>query len=137
VTQEKISIENAKTIDELFEPVPRRETGGQLYTWDPEGGPEKKGELKMHTVRVGVSDGQFSELVRAEGLDVNTMVVTGVVMPQTQANRPGQNLFGQPQRGNPGGMTPGNFGMPGGGGGGNPGGGRGGGGGGGGRGGGN
>lgn len=121
MTEAKRDLQGAKTIDELFEPIPRRETQGQLYTWDPEGGPNKKGELKQHTVRVGVTDGQFSELVRADGLDVNTMVVTGVVMPQTSANRPGQNnLFGNQPGRNPGGMTPagpGGFGGGGGGGG--------------------
>jgi HlyD family secretion protein len=127
VTEAKVDLQNATKIDELFPPVPRREGPGQLFTWD-----EEKKELKQYQVRVGVSDGSFTELVRAEGLDFNTMVVTGVVMPQTAANRPGQggNLFGQPNMGGRGGgMTPGGGGPGGGGpGGGGGGGGRGGGG---------
>jgi HlyD family secretion protein len=117
---------NAEKIDELFEPVQRPEQRATVYTWNPGKTPP---ELKQVNVRLGVTDGTFSELLSGE-LQVDQQVVTGVIIPQAQRpNQPGQSIFGQPQRGGPGGLTPGGFGNPGGGGGG--GGGRGGGGGGG------
>ena len=117
---------NAEKIDELFEPVQRPEQRATVYTWNPGKTPA---ELKQVNVRLGVTDGTFSELLSGE-LQVDQQVVTGVIIPQAQRpNQPGQSIFGQPQRGGPGGMMPG--GGPGGGGPGGGGGGRGGGGGGG------
>jgi HlyD family secretion protein len=119
---------NAEKIDELFEPVQRPEQRASVYTWNPSKTPA---ELKQVNIRLGVTDGTFSELLSGE-LQVDQQVVTGVIIPQAQRpNQPGQSIFGQPQRGGPGGMMPG--GGPGGGGpgGGGGGGGRGGGGGGG------
>ena len=125
VNEEKKALD-AQKIDELFEPIVRREQPGTVWTWD-----EEKKELKEHRITVGVTDGSFSEIVRGDGIEAGMQVVTGVVMPQTNANRPGQggNIFGQQPGRNPGGMMPGNFGNPGGGGPGGGGGGRGGGGG--------
>lgn len=119
---------NAEKIDELFEPVQRPEQRASVYTWAPSKTPP---ELKQVNIRLGVTDGTFSELL-SDNLQVDQQVVTGVIIPQAQRpTQPGQSIFGQPQRG-PGGMTPGGFGNPGGGGpGGGGGGGRGGGGGGG------
>jgi|RhiMethySRZTD1v2_1073278.scaffolds.fasta_scaffold17534_2 HlyD family secretion protein len=118
---------NAEKIDELFEPVQRPEQRASVYTWAPSKTPP---ELKQVNIRLGVTDGTFSELL-SDNLQVDQQVVTGVIIPQAQRPaQPGQSIFGQPQRGMPGGMTPGGFGNPGGGGpGGGGGGGRGGGGG--------
>jgi len=118
---------NAAKIDELFEPVQRPEQRASVYTWAPSKTPP---ELKQVNIRLGVTDGTFSELL-SDNLQVDQQVVTGVIIPQAQRPaQPGQSIFGQPQRGMPGGMTPGGFGNPGGGGpGGGGGGGRGGGGG--------
>jgi HlyD family secretion protein len=111
-------------IDELFAPVQRPEQRASVYTWSPSKTPP---ELKQVNVRLGVTDGTFSELLSGD-LQVDQQVVTGVILPMAQRpNQPGQSIFGQPQRGGPGGMTPGGF-DRGGGGGGNPGGGGGGGG---------
>jgi HlyD family secretion protein len=103
---------NAEKIDELFEPVQRPEQRASVYTWNPSKTP---GELKQVNIRLGVTDGTFSELL-SDNLQVDQQVVTGVIIPQAQRpTQPGQSIFGQPQRGGPGGMTPGGFG-PGGGG---------------------
>ena len=114
----------AQKIDELFQPIPKRIEPGSVWTWDEAG---KK--LTEHRVFLGVTDGQFSELVNGE-IKVGQPVVTNVIIPQAARANSGQNSrFGGNQgRGNPGGMTPGNFGGgPGGGGGNNRGGGGGGG----------
>jgi hypothetical protein len=106
----------ADKIDELFEPVSRPEQRASVYTWNPTKNPP---ELKQVNVRLGVTDGTFSELLSGD-LQVDQQVVTGVILPMAQRpNQPGQSIFGGPQRG-PGGMTPGDRGGggPGGGGGG-------------------
>jgi HlyD family secretion protein len=129
----------ADKIDELWAPVQRTESTSQVYTWN-----EATKELKTIRVRLGVTDGSWSELIQVLGdgtLNVGDQLVTSVVLPASQLrpNQPGANpLFGnQPGMRNPGMGGPGGGGNPGGGGGGNPGGGGRGGGGGGGRGGGN
>jgi hypothetical protein len=118
----------ADKIDELFAPVQRPEQRASVYTYD---GTKTPPELKQVNIRLGVTDGTFSELL-SDNLQVEQQLVTGVILPMAQRpNQPGQSIFGQPQRGM-GGMTPGDRGGPGGGGnpgGGNPGGGGGGGGG--------
>ena len=118
-------------IDDYWAAVVRTNTPGAVWTWN-----EAAKELKQHPVRLGVSDGTFSELISGD-LKVGDQLVTGVILPASmRATTTGNPLLGgQPNR-NMGGMTPGG---PGGGGpgGGGAGGGRGGGGGGGGRGGGN
>jgi hypothetical protein len=120
---------DAQKIDELFAPVQRPEQRASVYTYD---GTKTPPELKQVNLRLGVTDGTFSELLSGD-LQVEQQVVTTVILPLAQRpNQPGQSIFGGPQRGM-GGMTPGDRGGPGGGpgGGGNPGGGGGGGGGGG------
>jgi hypothetical protein len=120
---------NADKIDELFKGVPKQISPASVWTWD-----EAKKELKQINIRVGVTDGTFSELVSGD-IQVGQQVVTNVILPQSRTTTQGNNPFlQQPGRGfgNPGGGPGG--GGPGGGGGGR---GAGGGGGGGGRGGGN
>jgi HlyD family secretion protein len=111
-------------IDDLFTPIPRKEEPGNVWTWD-----EAKKELREHRLRLGITDGQFSELLSGN-LTVGQAIVTGVIIPNLQP-RPGQQF----QQGNPlmGPQRGPGFGQPGGGRGGDGGGGRGGGGGGGGR----
>jgi hypothetical protein len=83
-----------------------------VWTWD-----EEKKELKEIQVRLGVTDGTFSELTSGD-LKVGDQLVTSVVLPRpTTPTLGGQNPFGQPQRGGPGGLQPGGGGNPGGGGG--------------------
>jgi HlyD family secretion protein len=117
----------AERIDDLVPPVPTRPTPGQVWTWDEAG---KK--LEAHRITLGITDGQFSQMVTGD-LKVGQQVVSNIIVPLTAAQRAQQqqSIFGNQQggRGGFGGPQPG-------GGGGNPGGGggqRGGGGGGGGR----
>lgn len=112
---------DAEKIDDLFTPIPKPDQPGNVWTYDPN---DKVQGLKEHKVRLGVTDGQFSEMLSGD-LTVGQQIVTGVIIPNA-APRPGQMQQGNPlmgpQRGQPG------FGPGGPGGGGNPGGGRGGGG---------
>jgi len=123
---------NADKIDELFAPVQRPTTRGQVWVYNDKAA-DPKDKLKQINVMLGLTDGQTSELIAGEGLGPGVMVVTGVVPPPSAIKAQQQNnLLGGPQRGGFGGQTPGGFGGPGGGpGGGGGGGGRGGGGGGG------
>ncbi len=107
----------ADKIDELFAPVMRAESRATVYTWAPTKTPP---ELKAVNIRLGVTDGTFSELLSGDAAS-RSAGRHGVMLPLAQRpNQPGQSIFGQPQRGNPGGMQPG-FGPGGpGGGGGNP-----------------
>jgi HlyD family secretion protein len=101
----------ATTIDALFGPLPRVESTGRAWVYV-----EK--QLKPVRVRLGISDGQNTELIEGDlqqGTDVVTNVALGNETRPAATNFP----FGQPNRG---GFGPGGFG-------GGPGGGRGGGGG--------
>jgi HlyD family secretion protein len=96
---------DAEKIDDLFTPVPRREEPGTVWTYDPN---DKVNGLKEHKLRLGVTDGQFSEILTGD-LQVGQQIVTGVIIPNAQP-RPGMqqgNPLMGPQRGNPGGMQPG------------------------------
>ncbi len=116
-----VTVKEGQKIDEFFQPVPRAESRNAVWTWD-----EAKKELKEIQVRLGVTDGTFSELVQGD-VKVGDQLVTTVTLPRPTAPTMGNNPFGgQQNRGGPGGFGPA---APGGGG--NPGGGRGGGGGGG------
>jgi hypothetical protein len=120
---------NASKIDDLFAAVPKRTQQSQVWLYDEKAAdPNKK--LRQVSVRLGLSDGQFSELMwSAEPLPPGTQVVASVTPPPSALPKPGtinNNIFQQGGRGGPGG---GGFGGPGGPGGGGPGGGGGGGGG--------
>ena len=104
----------ATTIDALFGPLPVVESVGRVWVY-------ADNQLKPLRVRLGITDGQSTELLEGEamheGMELVTNVTTGneTVRPATTNAFPG---FGQPQRfGGPGGFG-------GGGGGGNRGGGR-------------
>jgi HlyD family secretion protein len=100
---------NADKIDELYEPMPAQISPGQVWTWD-----EDKKELKQTNVRLGLTDGQFSELLSGD-VQVGQQIVTGVILPVTKSptNNNSNPLMG-PQRGGQPGFGPGG---PGGGGG--------------------
>jgi HlyD family secretion protein len=98
-------------IDESFAALQKVITPGAVWTWD-----EPTKTLKRIPLRLGVTDGTFTEVVSGE-VTPGMQVVTGVALP-VSATRPqgGQNsIFNQNQRGG----GPGGFGGgPGGGGGG-------------------
>ena len=96
----------ATTIDALFGPLPRVESTGRAYVYVDK-------QLKLVRLRLGISDGQTTELIEGElqqGTDVVTNVALGNETRPAATNFP----FGQPGRG---GFGPGGFGGgPGGGG---------------------
>ena len=84
--------QNATTFDALFGPLPATETFGQVWL-------NKDNKLQRVRVRLGISDGQQTELIQAldgelqEGTEVVTNVLTGAVRqtatPQGGAGFPG------------------------------------------------
>jgi HlyD family secretion protein len=93
-----------QTIDALFAPLPVVETRGRAWLF-------MNHELKPVNLRLGVSDGTYTELVSGE-LQANMEVVTGVTGLGTTRAQPGQGGSGNPLM--PGGRGPGGFGGPGG-----------------------
>jgi HlyD family secretion protein len=110
----------ATTIDSLFPPLPPVESRGRVYVYHKDEKDPTKKELKSINLRLGVTDGQVTQVIDAGELKEGSEVVTNVI---TQAAvRPG---FTGQQQGNPffqgpggGGRGPGGggFGGPGGGG---------------------
>ncbi len=86
----------ATSIDELFQPLPRPDARGTVWTWRAE-----SRELVSRPVRVGVSDGSVTELLEGD-LQPGDQLVTGVILPQLAAPASGANPLLGPQRGGPG-----------------------------------
>jgi hypothetical protein len=92
---------NATTIDSLFAPLPQVETRGRAWLYINK-------ELKMVNLRLGISDGTFTEVINDTELQPDMDVVTSVVTPEMAsrpANQQNQNNGNplMPQRGRPGG----------------------------------
>jgi hypothetical protein len=90
----------ATTIDSLFAPIQVQETRGTAWQYENK-------QLKMLRLRLGVSDGSFSEVLNETELPANAEVVismtTGLEQrPTTPGQQQGNPLMG-PQRGGPGG----------------------------------
>lgn len=92
-------------IDDLFTPVQQRNTFGSVWTWD-----ENAKKLDTKRVVVGITDGQFSQIVSGD-IKPGDEVVTNIVVPVSSAQRQQQqnSIFNQ-GRGGPGGFGPGGFG---------------------------
>ncbi len=86
----------ATTIDALFAPLPRTETVGRVFAYADR-------QLKPVRLRLGISDGQTTELIDGDLTEGNS-VVTNVVLPGQTSTRPPANAFPGfgPQRGNVG-----------------------------------
>jgi hypothetical protein len=99
----------ATTIDALFGPLPRVETTGRIWLFIDK-------HLKPVRLRLGVSDGQVTEVIEGtveEGTELVTNIASGETRPAAGA---GGFPFGQPGRGGfPGGGFPGGGGNRGGG----------------------
>lgn len=106
---------SAQSIDELFPPVVRNPTRGQVYVLVPPDATHKYGTLKRLDIMQGITNGTFTELVSGPAeLAVGTELVSNISMPWLAARTTGTtqgNPFSgqQPGRGQP-------MGMPGGGG---------------------
>ena len=113
----------ADSIDELFPPIVRNPTRGQVYILLPPDPGHKYGTLKRLDIMQGITNGTFTELVSGPPeLTVGTELVSNITMPWLAARTTGTtqgNPFSgqQPGRGMPGGGGPGGGGPGGGGGG--------------------
>ena len=88
----------ASTIDALFAPLPRTETFGRAFVYADM-------QLKPVRLRLGITDGQNTELIDGD-VQEGAGVVTNVVIPGQTSTRPAATAFpgfGQPQRGGFGG----------------------------------
>jgi HlyD family secretion protein len=98
----------AQTIDQLFGPLPTTESSGRVWV-------EANGQLKSVRVRLGITDGTYTELLSGE-LQAGQELVTAVVTPAQAAaaatrsplmpggpggGRPGQGMPMGGQRGGP------------------------------------
>jgi HlyD family secretion protein len=84
----------ADTIDALFAPLPPVESRGRVWTFNDK-------QLKPVDVRLGITDGTFTELLDGESLNADTQVVTGMTGLDTRAQTPAGagNPFQQGGRG--------------------------------------
>ena len=99
--------QSGEEIQELFKPLPTTQSPGRVWLFVDH-------QLKPVALRLGITDGTFTELVNGD-LQEGTEVVTGVtgIAPRaTAAAGAGNPLLGQQQRGGQGGFPggPGGFG---------------------------
>jgi hypothetical protein len=94
--------QGADTIDALFAPLPPVESRGRVWTFTDK-------QLKPVDVRLGITDGTFTELLEGESLSVDTQLVTGMTGLETRTQTPagGGNPFQQGGRGRGGRGGPG------------------------------
>ena len=99
-TQDASLASRGTTIDSLFGPLPTVETRGTAWQYENK-------QLKMIRLRLGVSDGSFSEVLNETDVPANAEVVTSMTTGLEQrTTTPGQqqnNPLMGPQRGGPGG----------------------------------
>ena len=88
---------DATSIDELFQPLPRPDARGTVWTWRAD-----TRELMSRPVRVGVSDGALTELIEGD-LQPGEELVSGVILPQGPTPTGAANPLMGPQRGGQGG----------------------------------
>jgi hypothetical protein len=93
----------ATTIDSLFAPIQILETRGTAWQYENK-------QLKMLRLRLGVSDGSFTEVLNENEVpptaEVVTSMTTGLEQRNTNQNQQNNPLMG-PQRGQPGRGGPG------------------------------
>jgi HlyD family secretion protein len=102
--QARSARERATTIDALFPPLDPVDSRGRVWTWDAD-----RKVLSPHSIRLGITDGQLTELLEGNVQD-GTQVVTHVVTQQSV--RPAgftQNPTANPFMQQPGGGRPGAF----------------------------
>jgi HlyD family secretion protein len=77
--------EDATTVDALFAPPPKADARATVWTWDDAGH-----RFVSIQVRVGVTDGQMTELLSGD-VQVGEELVTGVILPITTGAKPPAN----------------------------------------------
>jgi HlyD family secretion protein len=82
--------DGATTIDALFAPLPTIERRERVWTWGNK-------DLKPISVRTGISDGTWTELIEGSGIQQGTELVINVTTGLEPAARPGQAPGGGPQ----------------------------------------
>ena len=102
-SQSRTMASGATTIDSLFGPLPVVETRGTAWLYVNK-------QLKMVRLRLGITDGTFTEVLNEEELQPNMEVVTMMTTGLETRTAPGQggsqNPLMGPQRGGPGGRGP-------------------------------
>ena len=97
-TQSRTLTSGATTIDSLFGPLPTAESRGMAWLW-------MNKQLKPVRLRLGVSDGTYTEVLNEEELQPGMEVVLNVTTGLEPQARPGQggtnNPLMGPQRGGP------------------------------------
>jgi hypothetical protein len=86
----------AQTIDQLFGPLPVTETSGRVWL-------DASGQLKSVRVRLGITDGTYTELLSGE-LQPGQELVTAVVTPAQAAAAATRSPLMPGGRGGPGGF---------------------------------
>jgi hypothetical protein len=98
--QSRTMASGATTIDSLFGPLPVVESRGMAWLY-------VNNQLKMVRLRLGITDGTYTEIINEEELQPNmevvTMMTTGLEQRTTPGQGGGQNPLMGPQRGGPGG----------------------------------
>jgi hypothetical protein len=94
-----MSTGSASTIDQLFGPLPTVITSGRAWQWF-----SGEKQIKSVRLRLGISDGQYTELIEGE-LQPGQELVTGILLGTEATNRAGQTAspLMQQQRGPMGG----------------------------------
>ncbi len=102
-----------QNIDELFPPLVRNPTRGQVYVLRPADATHPFGTLERLDVMQGITDGTFTELVSGPPeLAVGTELITNILMPWLQATATTGSTQGNPFSGQQGrGGMPGMGGM--------------------------
>jgi HlyD family secretion protein len=92
----KLATSNASTIDSLFGPLPSVESRGRAWLYINK-------QLKPVMLRLGISDGTWTEILDPnelqQGTEVVTAVVTGLETQQPAQQRPGGNPTNNPLMG--------------------------------------
>jgi HlyD family secretion protein len=97
---EKVAENNATTIDALFGPIAIPETRGRAWLY-------ADGKLQLVSLRLGVTDGTYTEVLNDTALHEGQDVVTAIVVPDLAKPASSNNANGNPlmpqRRGGPGG----------------------------------
>jgi hypothetical protein len=99
--QKPLTAKGADTIDALFGPLPTVESRGRVWLYVDK-------QLKLVSLRLGISDGTNTEVLNETALLDGQDVVTNVITPEMMKNPANQNnannpLMPQRGRGGPGG----------------------------------
>ena len=92
VNPKSAAVTNATTIDALFAPLPVIETRGRAWTYANK-------QLKSIPLRLGISDGTFTEVLNETELPPDAELVTTFITPAMAAAKPGttpNNANGNP-----------------------------------------